>query len=179
MTKQLLIIFVALSLYSCNREDTDDSIEIYEEEPVSGQVVALDIEIVKIRDKAVDTLTIGSNSFVLSAELYRDFMPSCPQNGKLMASYNWLVDIDSVKIPDNINMVKQYVILRDSICWIANYQGQSVQNCWLDYKMQAVSFSGPKWGPKISVEVISQICDLQTYQNYYIKQKDAYIYMTE
>ena len=173
MTKKLFIIIAALSLYSCNREDIDDSIKI-NEEPLNGQVTKIDNEVLQIKTKAVDTLTIGSNSFVLSTYLNRDFMPFCSPNGKRMISINWLISTDSVKIPVNIKMIKQYVIHGDSI-WISNYLGGE-QSSWPEYyKMRGASFNGPKWGPNIYVEVISHIHDFNTNQDYFIKHKDAYI----
>lgn len=177
-TKKLFIILVALSLYSCNRSDTDDSIKI-DEEPMSGQVIKIDDEIVQIRTKAVDILTIGSDSFVLNVELSRNFTPFCPPNGRRMYSFNRLVGMDSEKIPDNIDMVKQYVMHGDSV-WIAGYQGGASHigspEC---YKIEGVSNNGPKWGPEISVEVISQINDIQTNQDYYVRQRNAYIHKTQ
>ena len=134
-------------------------------------------QIVQIRGKAVDTLVIGSNSFVLDAFLWRDFQPISPINGKPMISINWLISTDSVDIPNNISMVKQYVFYGDSI-WVANYENET-PSPMPKYKMERVSRNGPKWGPKIYVDVISQIYDSQTNKNYYIERKGVYVVRTD
>ncbi|NLJ82815.1 MAG: hypothetical protein GX330_06795 [Bacteroidales bacterium] len=160
MTKRLFIIMVALSFLSCDREETSR------------------VEILQIRKKAVDTLKIDSNTFVLDAYLWRDFMPVSPENGQSMISINWLICIDSTKIPDNINMVKQYVIYNDEV-WEANYENEAPEPSLPEYKMVKISRNGPKWGPKVYVDVISQIRNSKTNKDYYIERKNVYIERTD
>ena len=135
-------------------------------------------QISQIREAAVDTLIIGSNSFVLDAYLWRDFMPISPENGKPMISINWLVSTNLVAIPNNISMVKQYVFYEDSI-WVANYENEAPTPSLPEYKLERISRNGPKWGPKIYVDVISQIYDSQTNKNYYIERKGVYVVRTD
>ena len=137
-----------------------------------------DENFLQIREKAVDTLTIGSNSFVLDAYLWRDFQPVTPPNGKPMISINWLINTNLVKIPDNISMVKQYVFYNDEI-WVADYESEAPAPSLPEYKLERISRNGPKWGPDIYVDVISQIRDSQSNKDYYIKRENVYVLRTD
>ena len=130
----------------------------------------------QIREKAVDTLTIGSNSFVLDAYLWRDFQPISPPDGKPMISINWLINTDMVKIPDNISMVKQYVFYENDV-WETDYEETS--SPMPEYKLERISRNGPKWDPNIYVDVISQIHDSQSNEDYYIKRENVYVLRTD
>lgn len=135
-------------------------------------------EISQIREKAVETLTIGSSTFVLDAYLWRDFMPISPEDGKPMISINWLVSTDSTKIPENISMIKQYVFFGDEV-WEAEYENEAPSPSLPEYKSERISRNGPKWGPNINVDVISQIYDSQTNKNYYIERRGVYVQRTD
>ena len=159
MTKRLVTIIVVVSLLSCDREETSK------------------VEILQLREKAVETFTIGLNSFVLDAYLWRDFQPVSPPNGKPMISLNWLICTDFVKIPSNISMVKQYVIYGDEI-WEANYENEAPRPSLPEHELERISRNGPKWGPHIYVDVISLIRDSKTNKDHYIIRKNVYVERT-
>jgi hypothetical protein len=129
-------------------------------------------QIRQIKKKAVNTLTIGSNTLVLEAYLWRDFMPGNTQNG--LISINWLIDAKSVKIPNDINMVKQYVIYKDLV-WIADYENETPTPDLPEYKKEKISRNGPEWETDIYVNVIAQIHDYRTNKDYYIKLENVKI----
>lgn len=133
--------------------------------------------ILQLNAKATDTLTISSGTYVLDAYLWRDFMPVSPLDGRPMTSINWLINLDSVKIPDGINLIRQYVIYEDSI-WISDYTNESGSQ-QPEYKIQKVSREGPKWGPEICVDVISQIRDAHANKDYYIRRKNVFVSRTD
>ena len=161
MTKRIFIIVMTLSFLSCDKEN-----EISKE------------QILQLRENAVEILTIGSNSFVLDAYLWRDFQPVSPANGKPMISINWLVSTDFAKIPENISMVKQYVFYEDEI-WVADYENEAPAPSLPEYKLERISRNGPKWGPQIYVDVISQIRDSKTNKDYYIERKNVFVARTD
>jgi len=134
-------------------------------------------EISQIKKKAVETLVIGSNSFVLDAFLWRDFMPISPPNGTPMISINWLICTKSNKIPDNIDLVKQFVFFNDSV-WVSDYEKETRPD-QPEYKIEKISRNGPKWGPNINVDVISQIHDSKTNKDYYIMRKKVFVIRTD
>ena len=150
------IIIVAFSFLSCDRENDKEQIE-------------------QLKGKAVETLVIGSNSFVLDAYLWRDGMPGNKQNG--MISINWLINTDSTSMPKNISMVKQYVIYKEKI-WEANYENEDPAPSLPEYKIEKVSRNGPKWDTWIYVDVISQIHDFSSNKDYYIEKKNVLVNRT-
>lgn len=166
MTKYSLIFSVLILFISCDWEDTFNN------------NIRIDPELIsELNSKSYDTLIIESKKFVLEAYLWRDFMPVSPPNGKPMISINWLINIDSTKMPDNIDLVEQYVIYNDSI-WIAKYVDESTTT-QPEYKISKISKEGPKWGPKIFVDVISKVHDSNTDNDYYIRIKDVYVLRTD
>ena len=158
MTKRLFIIMVTVSLLGCKREETN-KIEV-------------------LQKNSVDTLIVGSSSFILDACLWRDFMPVCPPDGEPMISINWLISTNLAKIPDNISMVKQYVFYDNEI-WISDYENEAPTPSLPEHKMERISRNGPKWGPNIYVDVISQIHNSQNNEDYYIQRKNVYVSRTD
>jgi len=153
-------------LISCEKEDINES------------NIRIDKELItELNSKSYDTLIIEANIFVLDAYLWRDFMPISPSDGKPMISINWLRDIDSTEISDNINLIEQYVIYNDSI-WIAEYENET-STTQPDYKIEKISREGPKWGPKIYVDVISKVRNSKTNNDYYIRIKNIYVDRTD
>jgi len=171
-----LISICCTVFLSCSDENENDFET--EQSQIADNDIRLDEELIlQLKTKAVDNLIIESNSFVLDAYLWRDFQRVSPPNGKPMISINWLIDINSVRVPDNINLVKQYVIYQDSI-WISDYENEMAPN-QLEYKIEKISRNGPKWGPKIYVDVISQIYDSNTDKTHYIALKNVFIERTD
>ena len=166
MKKYVIIFMTTILLISCEKEDINESNIRIDKELIS-----------ELNSKSYDTLIIESNKFVLDAYLWRDFMPISPSDGKPMISINWIRDIDSMKISDNIDLIEQYVVYNDSI-WIANYENET-SSTQPDYKIEKISRDGPKWGPKIYVDVISKVHDSNTNSDYYIKSKNIYVGRTD
>jgi len=131
----------------------------------------------ELRSMVTDTLFIDSKSYVLDAYMWRDFQPISPENGKPLISINWLICTDSVKIPANIDLVKQFVIYGD-VVWVSDYSNETL-SAEPEFKIKKVSREGPKWDPHVSVDVISQIHDSQTDKDYYVGLKNVYIDRTD
>ncbi len=162
----------------CNKEGNDNNPVIVEDDPIAGTVVTDTKFITQLKNEAVDTLTIGVHSYTLDAYLWRDFMPVSPPNGKRMIAINWLIEADSVEIPGNITLVKQYMIYEDSV-WIADYTDEPPAPSLPAYKLEKVSRNGPKWGPEVTVDVIARVHDSQTDKDYYVGRKNVYIGRTD
>jgi hypothetical protein len=135
----------------------------------------LDKELVlRLKSKAQDTVIINENRFVLDVSLIREFSPICPPNGQPMMSNVILREIDSVAIPKNIDLVKQYVILKDSI-WFSNLSKVNKFNEKVEYQLWKHSNMGPKWGPNILADVIVAICDSITKKEYLIRKNNVFV----
>ena len=170
MIGRFLIAAVFILLLSCKKDSSEKDDINYN--------IRLDKELVQqLNTDAYDTLIIESGSYILDAYIWRDFQPISPPNGKPMFSINWLINIDSAKIPDNIDLIKQYVINGDSI-WTSSYENDLRPYQPL-YKIEKYSNGGPKWGPKIYVDVVAQIYDSQTDKVCFIKCKNKFIGRTD
>jgi hypothetical protein len=166
------IIFIAVTIMNlaCEKSRIED-------DQINGNI-SIDKELIQeLNADAYDTLFLESGTFILDAYIWRDFQPISPPNGKPMFSINWLINIDSVKIPDNIDLIKQFVINTDSI-WISDYLNDVRPNQPI-YKIEKYSNGGPKWGPGINVDVVAQIYDSLYDKIYYLKCKNVYVSRTD
>ena len=161
----LAILFSALLLVGCELKNGIDN-NLSDKELIS-----------ELRAMVTDTLLLDSRTYVLDAYLWRDFQPISPNNGKALISINWLICTDSVKIPAHLDLVKQFVIYGD-VVWVSDYSNETSGN-ELEFKIKKVSREGPKWGPHVSVDVISQIHDSNTDKDYYVGLKNVYIDRTD
>ena len=131
----------------------------------------------ELRSASSETIQIENNSFVLDAYLWRDFMPMSPLNGRPLISVNKLIELNSETIPNNIDLVKQYVINEDSI-WITDYEDER-RNSNSPHIIERSSRNGPKWGPQVNVDVVSKIFDSKTGENHYLILKNVFINRTD
>lgn len=162
MNKKFILIIVAVIALGCKHSS-----------PKPEAINSDEKLIFQLKTDAVDTLIIDSNSFVLEAYLWCNSQAIDSENGKVIIAINRLVETDSVKVPDNINLVKQYVIYKDSL-WVSDYESETRPD-QSEYKLEKVSRNGPKWGPRITVDVISQVYDSNTKKKYYIKRKNIFV----
>jgi hypothetical protein len=154
-------LFMVTEMVGCEEKSIDNN-------------VSLDKKLIsELSNKALDTLLIDSKKYVLAAELWRDFQPISPSGGKALISINWLICTDSVKIPNNIDLIKQYVIYEDFI-WSPNYENKVIFD-EPEFKIKKISRNGPKWEPKIYVDVISKIHDSNTNKDYFLKLNNVHI----
>ena len=164
MRKYILILIVIFSFISCMNND-----EIEEGVTINAQRAA------ELLNGASDTLIIANRSYVLEAFLWRDFMPGNIDMDRSLIAVNHLVALDSLSIPTNIDLTKQYVILSDSI-WIADYTNQ--RDSMVDYKLSRVSREGPEWRINASVDVVAEVTDLTADTTCYIKVENILIFAT-
>lgn len=135
-----------------------------------------------LQQDATEVLTIGSNSFVLEAYLWRDFMPFgglsddelARRNG--LISINRLVEVNSARIPDNITLVKQYVVYGNMI-WETTYEDETGPE-QPPYKIEKISHGGPKWDTGIKVDVIAEVRNSKNGKSYYISCKGITVIRT-
>lgn len=146
----------------------------------NGYVGADEALITQLNSDAVDTLTIGDYSFTLKASLGRNLMPILvdPEYAEYykhqsgIVANNRLIEIHQAKIPESIELVKQYVIHEDSV-WVADYETMRPQP--LEFILERISSAGPKWTPRICVDVIAQVLDSQTQRQYYIVHRNVVV----
>jgi hypothetical protein len=112
-----------------------------------------------------DTIEIGNSKFILETELSRDFMPSYPHKRPLVALI-FLVNIDSLPIPSNIDISKLYVI-KDQFIWTSN-PVVSNQPQVPDFKLDKLRNDGPEWDVNIYVDVVAEVINKTTNDKIFI-----------
>ncbi len=167
MFRYTLVIIFLLNLLSCVAPEAD----YYE----SGIYHDPDF-IRELKDRAVDRVMVDGTYYILEAYLWRDFMPVCPPDGQPLIAVNYLLNLDSVAVPERFDLIRQYVIMEDSV-WIAEYSGTAYSPAV--YKTARKSTNGPKWGPLITVDVIARMRDSETQTDHLLKCDSVLIVRTD
>jgi len=81
-------------------------------------------------------------------------MPQSPQDGKPIICTSDLIEKDSLPIPPNVKLIKQYVISGNDV-WTDQYSG--INSCE-SFILEGTVRDGPKWGPNILVDIV---CEFQ------------------
>jgi len=131
----------------------------------------------KLLEESFDTILIDTVSYVLEANLYRDFMPVSPPGGKPLVSLNCLVAVDSTDIPQNIVLVKQFVINHDTV-WMKDYEKDYYNGGTGSYQLCKVSINGPMWDPGVLVDVVAEIYNSKNDSTYFLRSLDQCIEKT-
>ena len=158
--KSIITLFLIIGLFSCKKENVDTKFKT-------------DPELASELKSLPENIRIGSNTFLLTSYLWRDFMPPAEENGSPLTCVNSLIEKDSLSITTTIELKKQYIVKGNDI-WTADYS--EIRNPE-NFIIEGVVREGPKWGPNISVDVI---CEFVSAGNTYrILAKSQEIYKTE
>jgi len=140
-TRVYLNLFILCALIACNKYKTEGTIQT---NSAFADTLRLSPEIIQV----------GANTFYLQSNLWRDFMPQSPPNGKPLICISALIEKDSLPIPASVKLIKQYVVYGNDI-WTDQYSGISSYQSFI---LEGTARNGPKWGPDILVDVI---CEFQ------------------
>jgi hypothetical protein len=165
--KNITFLFIiSLIIFSCEKDN------IYGDITYDSRLYA------SLYSDSVDTLTFGTNKLIIETELYRDFFPGgpIPRKSPLIASI-YLVNCDSLSIPNNILIKKLYIINNQTI-WISEPLDYG-QLTYPDYKLFGLSNNGPTWDTGITVDVILKIVDESMQKDYFVIAKDQNIERVE
>ena len=138
----VLLTFLVL-LVSCEKPDVSEN---------SNLVNSLHVN-------SNDTIEIGTSKYILETDLSRDFMPGYQHKRPLVALI-FLVNIDSLPIPSNIDISRLYVI-KDQLIWTSN-PVDSNQPQVPDFKLDKVRNDGPEWDDNIYVDVVAEVINKST-----------------
>jgi len=164
MRNGILISFcLLLSLSSC---ENDDPINITVDEKRAEALLGTSSKLI----------TIDGNELELKAYLWRDFMPTSTPSGQGLISINWLLNVDSVSIPDYIVLSKQFVISGDSI-WTTDYSDELRETP--DYVIERISRNGPFWEPNTEVTIVAKVVNLSNSTEHYLRLEDQLIMRTD
>lgn len=112
---------------------------------------------IRLLESAPDTVKVAGARLVLSAFLWRDFMPSSPADGKPMIAVIHLVTADSTDIPADLSPTCLWVLNGRQI-WASTFSAEA-RPPGPPYELERVARDGPKWGPNIDVDVVVGIED--------------------
>jgi hypothetical protein len=158
LSKSLLITLLATFLSACEKPSVIDDAELLD----------------RLMTKSVDTLVYNSSKHVIEAEVYRNFFPgsSIPTKRPLIAQVN-LVNLDSVRISTDLDIIKMYII-RDPLIWVSSPTSTNCQSI-PEYKLSKFSNDGPEWDTNILVDVVLEIWNSVNRESYLMMVRDITI----
>jgi hypothetical protein len=124
---------------------------------------------------APEQVEISGRKYVLETFLWRDFMPFCPPDGKPLIALIWVTAVDSLEFPSSLDANKLWVI-KDEKVWETKFSNEDRTRC--PYELEKVARDGPKWGPKIQVDVVVRLVDRER-KTYFLKASDQWISRTD
>ncbi len=126
---------------------------------------------------SVDTLQLGQQRFVLKTEIWRDFMPISPPDGRPLTASIYIETVDSSAISFNLDSDRVYIVNGKDV-WASSYAEELPDDypSRQPFRLVKVVRNGPKWGPDIFVDVIVRI--LANDNIYFLRAKNQYIWET-
>jgi hypothetical protein len=108
---------------------------------------------------APDTINVEGSLIYLSTDIWRDFMPISPPDGKPMIALIYITAKDTAKIPASINTDAVWMVYNNEVwkSWYSNElvaPGELKQN-----RIVKIVRNGPKWGPHVFIDVIVRVYD--------------------
>lgn len=154
----LSAVFIIFTAAGCDR----DGISSIDDNPTYGELL-----------KSPQIIEIGRQEFVLSAFLWRDFMPVSPPDGKEMTAIVKVIVADSSKFPTSIKAGRMWVI-NDNLVWSTTFSETQFGG---DYELVKVARGGPKWGPEIDVDIVVEL--IVSDKRFYLKTDNVEINRTD
>lgn len=137
----------------------------------SGPPISIDILL-----SAPEQIEIDGRKYVLETYMWRDFMPITPPDGKPLIAIIWVTATDSLKFPSSVDADWLWVI-KDKKLWRTRFSNKQ-RRAYDDYKLEKVARDGPKWGPKIQVDVVVRLVDREK-KTYLLKAPNQWIGRTD
>lgn len=126
---------------------------------------------------SVDTLQLGQQTFILRTELWRDFMPISPPDGRPLTAYIEIETVDSSAITLDMDSDRIYIVNGEDV-WASSYAEELPDDypARQPFRIVKIARDGPKWGPNIYVDVIVRI--VAEGSTYFLRAKNQHIGMT-
>jgi hypothetical protein len=87
----------------------------------------------------------------------------------------WVTAVDSLEFPSSLDANKLWVI-KDEKVWETKFSNED--RTQYPFKLEKVARDGPKWGPKIQVDVVVRLVDRER-KTYFLKASDQWIGRTD
>ena len=161
---RLILISFILSLLLIGCKDDSNPVVVPKEIPLETLLAA------------PETLSVAGQNIFLTTELWRDFMPISPPDGKPLIAVVYISTTDSTDISKEIDTDAIYVIKGNDIWRAYLYYEESPSYQNPPRRLIKVARDGPKWQTQILVDVVVNI--IYQNQNYLLKAKDQFIHET-
>lgn len=124
---------------------------------------------------ASERIEIKGTEYTLETNLWRDFMPVCPPDGRPLVALVKVKAPGETAISSKIDATRLWVVKGVEI-WETELA--SWERPTLGDTLKKVGGGGPKWGPEISVDVVVKIIDLKSGKSYLLKASNQAIHRT-
>ena len=101
------------------------------------------------------SVAIDGQELMLTAFLWRDFMPSSPPDRKPLVAIFRPVAAGDGTVPTSVRIDTAWVVLGNDV-WTVPITEERLPSAQQAY-YEAVARNGPKWGPGVTVDVIVRI----------------------
>lgn len=125
---------------------------------------------------APEKIDINGREYVLETFLWRDFMPICPPDGRSLIAIILVTATDGLPFPSSIDTDLIFVV-NEQLVWEAQLSGEPSPP-YGEHQLKKVARDGPKWGPKIYVDVVVRIIDDEN-NTYLLRASDQWIGRTD
>jgi hypothetical protein len=107
---------------------------------------------------APDTVVIAGRQLTLSTELWRDFMPISPPEGKPLTALLFITASDTARLDSGLIAEKLWIINGEDV-WCSEFSDESTSRFQELNMIVKIARNGPLWGPSIYVDVIVRLND--------------------
>ena len=125
---------------------------------------------------APEKIDINGREYILETILWRDFMPICPPDGRPLIAIILITATDGLPFPASVNADIIYVV-NDLLVWEAHLSEDPSPPCG-EHQLKMGARNGPKWGPKIYVDVVVRIV-VDENKSCYLRASDQWIGRTD
>lgn len=134
--------------------------------------VRLDKSLAAELKKAQETISIDGKHLLLTANLWRDFMPSVGTSDNSMQAAVKVACSNKIPLPGNLEIIRLMVVNGDSV-WVASIEssGRSDQKI-----IQADVKGGPEWNIGDKTDVVVELGDGN--HIYYLRKRNVIIEAT-
>ena len=107
--------------------------------------------------QAPESVAVGGKTLRLTTELWRDFMPISPPDGKPLVARLVVSTFDGSPFPSGLSVERTWLFLGDQTWETADLQPESQQVG--SPSLAVVARDGPKWGPGVTIDVVVRMTD--------------------
>jgi hypothetical protein len=117
-----------------------------------------EIPLDELRNSA-DTIVVEGRTLTLSTDLWRDFQPISPPDGKPLICILYITATDTARLPTGISSDGVWIVYGQQT-WRSYFSKEARPPGEADLnQIIEIARDGPKWGPGVDVDVIVRVFD--------------------